>query len=62
MTTIGAATDLKSAIADLKADTVLSEAVGTGLVENHVFMKAAEVEKTDNLSPEALRDFYIYYM
>jgi glutamine synthetase len=60
--TIGAATDLKSAVADLAADTVLAQAVGTGLVENHVFMKEAEVEKTENLDPEALRDFYVYYM
>lgn len=60
--TIGAATDLKSAIADLAADTVLCDAVGARLVENHVFMKEAEVEKTAALDPEALRDFYIYYM
>ena len=60
--TIGAATDLKSAVADLAADTVLAQAVGAGLVENHVFMKEAEVEKTENLDPEALRDFYVYYM
>jgi glutamine synthetase len=60
--TIGAATDLKSAVADLAADTVLANAVGAGLVENHVFMKEAEVEKTENLDSEALRDFYIYYM
>ena len=60
--TIGAATDLKSAVADLAADTVLANAVGIGLVENHVFMKKAEVEKTKNLDPEALRDFYIYYI
>ena len=59
---IGAATTLKAAIADLAADTDLSEAVGSGLVENHVFMKEAEVEKTENLTPEGLRDFYIYYM
>ena len=60
--TIGAAIDLKSAIADLVTDTALSEAVGVGLVENHIFMKEAEVEKTENLSPEALREFYIYYL
>jgi|TARA_B110000908_G_C10267373_1_gene465707 glutamine synthetase len=60
--TIGAATDLKTAVADLAADTVLAGAVGTGLVSNHVFMKEAEVEKTENLDPQALRDFYIYYM
>jgi glutamine synthetase len=51
----------KSAIADLATDTELSEAIGAGLVENHIFMKEAEVEKTENLSPEALREFYIYY-
>ena len=60
--TVGAATTLEDAVADLAADTVLSNAVGAGLVENHVFMKQAEVEKTKDLDPEALRDFYIYYM
>lgn len=60
--TIGAATDLKSAIADLAADTVLADAVGSGLVANHKFMKEAEVEKTEKLEAEALRDFYIYYI
>lgn len=60
--TVGAATDLKGAIADLASDTALSEAVGAGLVENHIFMKEAEVKKTADLEPEALRDFYIYYI
>lgn len=60
--TVGVGADLKSAIADLSADVALSNAVGAGLVENHVFMKMAEVEKTEGLTPEALRDFYIYYM
>ena len=60
--TIGAATNLKSAIEDLASDTALCEAVGSGLVENHIFMKGAEVEKTSELKPEALRDFYINYI
>ena len=60
--TVGAATDLKSAIVDLAADTALGQAVGALLVENHVFMKEAEVEKTEGLDPEALRDFYIFYV
>lgn len=60
--TVGAAIDLKGAIADLRSDSVLTQAVGTGLVENHIFMKEAEVEKTAELGPEALRDFYIYYL
>ena len=60
--TIGATTDLKSAVAGLAADNVLANAVSIGLVENHVFMTEDEVEKTVNLDPEALMDFYIYYM
>jgi glutamine synthetase len=59
---VGAATDLKSAVADLGADTVLCNAIGAGLVENHIFMKEAEVEKTKDLEPEGLRDFYVYYL
>ena len=59
---VGAAADLAGAIADLSSDTALSAAIGQGLVDNHVFMKEAEVEKTKDLSPEQLRDFYIYYI
>jgi glutamine synthetase len=60
--TIGTAADLATAVGDLAADTVLSTAIGAKLIENHVFMKEAEVEKTKDLEPEALRDFYIYYL
>ena len=60
--TVGAASDLAGAVADLSSDTVLSAAVGQGLVDNHVFMKEAEVEKTKDLTPEQLRDFYIFYI
>lgn len=60
--TIGAALDLKTALADLSADTALCNAVGAGLVDNHVFMKDAETEKTKDLDADALRDFYIYYL
>jgi glutamine synthetase len=56
------ATDLGGAIADLKADTVLADAVGQALVDNHVFMKEQEVEKTKDLEGDALRDFYIYFV
>jgi glutamine synthetase len=41
---------------------VLSSAVGQMLVDNHVFMKRAEVEKTKDLKGDALRDFYINYI
>lgn len=60
--TEGAAPDLAQAIADLEADTALTEAVGAGLVANHIFMKQQEVEKTASLDDDALRDFYIYYV
>ena len=58
----GTAADLAGAIDDLIADTALSSAVGQGLVDNHAFMKQQEVAKTADLSPDALRDFYIYFV
>ena len=56
----GTADSLAGAIADLEADTALTEAVGSELVANHVFMKQAEVEKVADLEGTALRDFYIH--
>ena len=56
------AIDLKGAIADLKADTVLTEAVGAELVANHVFMKEKEVKKTKDLEGDQLRDFYVWHV
>lgn len=53
---------LGAAIADLKADSALAQAVGALLVENHVFMKEQEVEKTKDLEGGALRDFYIWFV
>jgi glutamine synthetase len=61
-TEVGTAADLAGAIADLSADTVLTGAVGPELVANHVFMKTEEVGKTADLSGDALRDFYIYFV
>ena len=58
----GVAANLTEALNDLEADTVLGTAVGAGLVENHLFMKRAEVEKTANLASDALRDWYIWYL
>ena len=60
--TVGTATDLAGATADLEADTALAAAVGQGLVDNHVFMKQQEVEKTSALDDTALRDFYIHFI
>ena len=60
--TVGAATDLKPAIQDLATDAALAQVVGTLLVKNHMFMKEAEVGKTEGLDAEAVRDFYIIYV
>ena len=58
----GVAASLTEAIDDLAADTALCAAVGQGLVDNHIFMKRAEVEKTAALEGDALRDWYIWYL
>lgn len=58
----GVAASLSAALDDLAADTKLTEAVGQGLVDNHIFMKRAEVEKTAALEGDALRDWYIWYV
>lgn len=58
----GTAANLTEALNDLEADSALSQAVGAGLVENHLYMKRAEVEKTASLEGEALRDWYIWYI
>ncbi|HGG06070.1 MAG TPA: glutamine synthetase, partial [Aliiroseovarius sp.] len=61
-TDIGVAADLAGALDDLEADTALTAAVGQGLVDNHLFMKRAEVEKTADLTGDALRDFYVHFI
>lgn len=58
----GVADDLDAALADLRADTVLGDAVGRLLVENQLFMRAAEVDKTATMDHRALRDFYIPFL
>jgi glutamine synthetase len=58
----GVAETLAGAMDDLAADRTLAQAVGPELVEHHVFMKRAEVAKTEGLEGDALRDFYIWYV
>ncbi len=58
----GVAASLAEALDDLEADTTLCAAVGQGLVDNHVFMKRAEVDKTAALEGDSLRDWYIWYI
>ena len=60
--THGVAASLTEALDDLQADTALTNAVGAGLVENHIYMKRAEVDKTAALEGDALRDWYIWYV
>jgi glutamine synthetase len=60
--THGVAASLTEALDDLQADTALTNAVGAGLVENHIYMKRAEVDKTAGLEGDALRDWYIWYL
>ena len=56
------ADSLKGAIADLKADSALTAAIGQMLCDNHIFMKEKEVKKTKDLEGDALRDFYVHYV
>jgi glutamine synthetase len=58
----GTAATLSEALDDLAADTALTSVLGQGLVDNHIFMKRAEVEKTAGLEGDALRDWYIWYL
>ena len=47
---------------DLAADTALSDAVGRELVEHQVFMKEREFRKTRDMEPNALLDFYVWFV
>ena len=58
----GVAKDLQGAMDDLESDAALSEAVGKLLVENLVYMKRKEVNKTRDLEGDELRDFYIHFI
>jgi hypothetical protein len=51
----GIAASLTEALDDRQADTALCAAVGQGLVDNHIYMKRAEVTKTAGLQDDALR-------
>ncbi|MCK0170755.1 glutamine synthetase family protein [Aliiroseovarius sp. S1123] len=58
----GTAVNLKVAMNDLEADTVLGDRVGRLLVDNHIFMKRKEVIKTRDLEGDGLRDFYVNFV
>jgi glutamine synthetase len=60
--TIKTPDSLSEALKELQADNTLSAAVGQTLVDNLVFMKTDEIEKTKDLAGDALRDWYIHYI
>ena len=60
--TEGVAENLAGALDDLEADAALSAAVGQELVDNQIFMRRAEIEKTDGMSVEDQRNFYAFYI
>ncbi|MCR9149598.1 MAG: glutamine synthetase family protein [Rhodobacteraceae bacterium] len=58
----GVAGNLRMAVRDLVADRALGEAVGAELVEHHAFMKEHEFRKTRDLEPDAMLDFYVWFV
>ena len=56
------APDLAGALDALEADIALVQAVGEGLVANHVGMKRHEITRTAALAGDALRDYYIRFI
>lgn len=60
--TIGVPDDLGGALDALEADVSLVDAVGAGLVANHVANKRHEIEKTAALAPDAVPAFYIRHI
>ncbi|MBP0485083.1 glutamine synthetase family protein [Sagittula salina] len=59
---VGTAPTLRHAMRDLAADTALARAVGVELVEHLIFMKEREFRKTRDLEPNALLDFYVWFL
>ncbi len=60
--TVSVAENLGAALDALEADTALVQAVGPGLVANHVLMKRNEIENTADRDALGARDFYIRHL
>ena len=60
--TVSVPPTLGEALDALEADTALVQAVGEGLVANHVFMKRDEITKTADRDVLGARDFYIRHL
>ncbi|NNE53522.1 MAG: glutamine synthetase [Sulfitobacter sp.] len=58
----GVAANLRKAVRDMEADQPLTEAVGAELVKHQAFMKDREFRKTRDLEPDALLDFYVWFV
>ncbi len=58
----GVATNLRKAVQDMVADKALTDAVGAELAEHQAFMKEHEFRKTRDLEPNALLDFYVWFV
>jgi glutamine synthetase len=56
------AENLAGALDALETDTALTQALGEGLVANHVGIKRHEIERTAGLEGDALRDHYIRFI
>jgi glutamine synthetase len=60
--TEGVPDSLPAALDALEADQALVEAVGAGLVANHVGIKRHEAQKLAGFTHEAVRDYYLRYI
>jgi glutamine synthetase len=59
---VGVAGNLRKAMQDMLADEALVQAVGPELVAHQAFMKDHEHRKTRDLEPNALLDFYVWFV
>jgi len=58
----GVAENLSGALDDLAADAALIGAMGADYCAHHLHMKRSEIEKTAEMTPEQVRDFYVWYV
>lgn len=56
------APNLRKAVRDMVADTALTKAVGSELCAHQAYMKEQEYRKTRDMEPNALLDFYVWFV
>ena len=59
---VGVAANLRKAVEDIMADQALAKALGPEIVAHQAFMKEREFRKTRDLEPNALLDFYVWFV